>query len=154
MYHQRLQKRVPSAEPIGVASLEGYTLCFHKKSHDGSSKCNLVEFASKTTYGVLFQMKKNELPYLDRAEGLGFGYIRKELVVSCKESPIQAFLYLAQPEYIESKLLPYDWYVDFVLSGARQNQLPQSYISILEDTLFVADPDKERTLKNRQILQS
>jgi hypothetical protein len=36
----RLRERMPSAKPLGVAKLSGHELRFHKRSKDGSGKCN------------------------------------------------------------------------------------------------------------------
>ena len=95
MLHERLQRRVPSAVPMGIAILDGYRLVFHKKSVDGSAKCDLVLDDASKAYGVLFQMKEEELPFLDRAEGVGFGYERVERQLHYRTKEVCAFLYLA-----------------------------------------------------------
>ncbi len=153
MYHARLQARVPSARPMGTAVLDGYRLVVHKKSNDGSLKCDLVAAEDTQAYGVLFEMKASELPLLDKAEGVGFGYVRVERTLLYKEEAQQAFLYLAQPAYIESKGLPYDWYMQFVLQGAIQNQLPAFYIREIEKIQHKADMNQERAQKNAEILR-
>lgn len=37
----RLTERVPSARPIGIGQLKGHVLRWHKRSKDGSGKCDI-----------------------------------------------------------------------------------------------------------------
>src|SRR3989441_4880942 len=76
MCTSRLRKRVPSAKAHSKASLSGYTLKFHKRSKDGSAKCNVLETKNPRdmVMGVLFYIDPAEKPDLDKAEGVGHGY--------------------------------------------------------------------------------
>ena len=153
MLHERLQRRVSSANPMGVAKLGGYRLAFRKRSMDGSAKCDLVSDTASEAYGVLFEMKEEELPFLDRAEGVGFGYERVERQLYYRTREIGAFLYLAQPRYITTTDLPYSWYLQFVLHGAKQNALPPAYIQRIASTPRKEDDDIERVQRNHDILR-
>jgi len=68
----RLRKRVPSASPLGCHILKKHDLRFHKKSKDGSGKCDAYETSNDKdiVYGALFGIDPNEKPALDAAEGL------------------------------------------------------------------------------------
>lgn len=68
----RLRYRVKSAKPIGVAELEGFILRWHKKSKDGSGKCNAFPADGRALIGVVFEFDFKEKRALDVAEGLGF----------------------------------------------------------------------------------
>ncbi len=71
----RLRKRLPSCKAIGIATLPGHSLHFHKRSADKSGKCNA--FASgddDSVIGVLFSFDPAERAKLDDAEGVGSGY--------------------------------------------------------------------------------
>ena len=63
MYAARLRYRVPSCRFRLSAQLLRHRLCFHKRSSDGSGKCNaFATAASKDTvfgvvYGLLFRRK-------------------------------------------------------------------------------------------------
>ena len=55
----RLLERVPSAQLVGgMLSWSQHRLAFHKKSQDGSSKCNLVHTGEESdeVYGAIYQM--------------------------------------------------------------------------------------------------
>lgn len=81
----RLRERVPSAELIGVSTLAEHSLRFHKVSKkDGSGKCDALFTKDSNDYivGALFEISESEKEALDRAEGLGYGYQDKKVVVS------------------------------------------------------------------------
>ncbi len=72
---QRMQQRVPSAQPLGTYFLEKYDLRFHKHGKDGSGKCDAY-YTGKSfdvVIGVLYEILKSEKVVLDEAEGLGYG---------------------------------------------------------------------------------
>jgi len=77
LHPMRLMERVPSAELIGVATHPSHRLTFHKKSNDGSSKCNMYNSGSETDliYGAIYKLKPEHKDELDRFEGKGCGYI-------------------------------------------------------------------------------
>ena len=94
----RLRQRVPSAKRVGAFSLYGHDLRFHKKSNDGSAKCDAFETRSARDYiiGALFHISEKEILALDRAEGLGFGYEKKTIdVYNHAGASTQAFMYYA-----------------------------------------------------------
>ena len=72
--------------------------------------------------GVIYEMLASELPVLDRIEGLGYGYDREVCEVFMGNAVTEAFIYIAQPEYIDEDSRPYCWYRDFVVEGARHHQ--------------------------------
>ena len=88
-------KRCPSATPIGVAELEGCELRWHKRSTDGSGKCDIVAGASAEArvFGVLYQIATSEKQALDKAEGLGKGYKEIDVEVVCNGRAVAAKAY-------------------------------------------------------------
>jgi gamma-glutamylcyclotransferase len=144
MLLERLKKRAPSARVLGTASLSGYALRFNKLSKDGSSKANIVpsEDPREVVYGVLYNLDDNELPRLDKAEGVGNGYNVHYLRVrrADAEAEEDAFAYLAAPEAIREGLPPFQWYKDMVLEGATQNRLPQSYVLRIKAVEALEEP--------------
>ena len=60
---------------------------------------------------------------------------------------------MARPEAREAGLLPFDWYKEIVLAGARENGLSRDYLDAIEAVPSVVDPDPERAARNRAVLR-
>ncbi|MEQ1717238.1 MAG: gamma-glutamylcyclotransferase family protein [Hyphomicrobium sp.] len=146
MLTQRLQKRCKSARAIGPAWVNGYSLVFHKRSKDGSGKATLIKADDTTAraYGVIFSIDASEMADLDRAEGAGYACIKDFTVFTTPASPVEVITYFAPPESIDSALVPYDWYRNLAVAGARQNSLPDDYVKGLEAIATEPDPDPDR----------
>ena len=156
MLTERLRARVPSATPVTTAHLPGRVLRFHKRSQDGSGKCNFIEAPeeSGTVHGVLFQFATDDLSALDEAENRGYGYERCRVHPQSDEHSYEAFAYVAQPAYVDDALLPYDWYQALVTAGAHQHDLPRHYRIQLEDTRTYPDPNEGRRAQHRSLLDT
>lgn len=154
MSSRRLRQRVPSARPLDVARLDGHRLAWHKQGRDGSGKCDIAPARpDDAVYGVVYVMDGAHRPHLDQAEGLGWGYELKhvELWLTGGES-LTAFTYRAiriDPSYV-----PYDWYRDHVLIGAREHNLPDHYVRLIENVPTFEDLDKRRERMERQLYES
>lgn len=123
--------RVPSCVPVGIATLPGYTLRFHKRSKDGSGKCNALFTGNSDdkVIGVIFDLPLTQKAALDRAEGLGSGYDEIKVNLTLPDgTSTEAVAYTANPEWIDDNLRPYDWYRNYVLAGAEEHCLPADYI--------------------------
>lgn len=154
MSTRRLRHRVPSARPVGAGSLAGHRLAWHKKGADGSGKCDIpAARPGDIVYGVLYQIDAAHRIHLDRAEGLGRGYELKdvEVLVLDRAEPVGAFTYCATRT--DSNYLPYAWYKDHVLIGAREHDLPADYIRLIENVPVFEDPDRHREHSERRLYQ-
>lgn len=153
----RLRDRMPNCKPLGVATLPDHRLRFHKRSTDGSAKCNAVATSSEDeVVGVLFTFDPAERAKLDQAEGLGKGYEHATVtVINDKGRRRKVLTYLATDGHIDDSLKPYGWYKDHVLAGAAEHGLPRDYIAdYIQSVEATDDPDKERDLKERSTLGS
>ena len=151
----KMTRVVPSAVPGGRVRLSGYRLKFHKKSCDGSAKCDAYGTGDErdVLHGVVYEIDEKEKPNLDRAEGLGSGYNEVEIEVKGDRGPVTAFMYVADSEYIDDTLQPYSWYKEYVLKGAQEQRLPESYIEEhVAKVEAIEDPDKERDKEKRYLL--
>jgi hypothetical protein len=148
----RLQARAPSAKFVTVAILYEHELRFHKISNDGSGKCDAYKTndESDLVIGVIYAIAESEKQDLDRKEGLGYGYEEKmvELIVDSGET-IKATTYYATN--IGTGLNPYIWYTHHVLTGARENRLPNEYVKKIENVESIFDPKPERHEKEMAI---
>jgi gamma-glutamylcyclotransferase len=151
---KRVAERVPSVAKIGRATLEGHSLAFHKKSIDGSAKCDAVATAGEQdrVHGVLYSLDEAELALLDKAEGCGHGYIRKSIVLQLETGGrATAECYFATR--VEKGLNPFGWYLEHVLYGAREAGLPQDYLDRLASIPTDQDPNEERHARQLSIYQ-
>jgi len=151
----RLKERVPSAELVGVATHSAHKLSFDKKSHDGSSKCNIYNSGSDSDliYGAIYKLKPEHKAVLDRFEGKGKGYIDHSIVLNHNGAEVSCFTYLAQQSHIVDNLKPYHWYKKLVLLGAQYLDFPENYISLITAIDSMRDPDSTREKETQQLIQ-
>jgi gamma-glutamylcyclotransferase len=144
----RLHLRVPSARLEGRVCLTGWRLTFHKRGYDGSGKGHLVatEAACDRVWCAVFSFPARERGPLDEAER-GYGITHLSLPDGSR-----AFTYLALPERIDAEAVPYDWYRDLIVAGARHLDAPRDYLARLEGARAISDPDAERAEHNRLLL--
>ena len=152
MLTKKLKSRCPSAVKIDVCRTKEYTLKFHKVSTDGSGKGDMAcHHEADELYGVAFSIDKSEEPDLDRAEGYGYGYDKKEIdVEGLTKGPLRVWTYYATK--IDSELKPYDWYKRQTIEGARENGLPEDYIKKIEAFESKQDMDEKRRTRNEKYL--
>jgi gamma-glutamylcyclotransferase (GGCT)/AIG2-like uncharacterized protein YtfP len=146
MAEERIRARAPSARKVGVATLAGHRLCFHKVSDvDGSGKCDAAATGRREdqVLGVLFSLAEGDLSVLDRFEGNGIGYRRQPVSVQeASGERVEAQTYLALK--IDPSLRPFNWYKEHVLRGAQAAGLPAAYVAEIEAMPANEDPDLER----------
>lgn len=147
MSRRRLEARVRLVGAAVVASLPAHRLAFHKYGRDGSAKCDIQYTADQAdrVVGVLFNLSAPAGPVLDKCEGLGNGYQRKQVqvqVLAPDDVPIPAMTYYATR--IDPSLKPFKWYLAHVLAGAREHGLPPDYVASIERIKAVDDPDPDR----------
>lgn len=151
MLERRIKGRISTVQYLGQAVLEGYKLVFNKKSKDDSAKANLVPLEGGRVYGVVYELSQADKTTLDRYEGLGFGYNDVKVNITYTEGAVadQVHCYIAQDEnYMSKDSKPYHWYKNYVIKGAIEHNLPESYISEIVEVESIEDPDKVRRAKN------
>jgi len=146
MSSKRLLNRIPSASKLSTAILRKHELKFHKIGRkDSSAKCDAKETGNPEHFvlGVVFDISESDKQKLDKKEGLGYGYEEKIVIVELHDGmEIEAFSYYAT--HIDPELKPFHWYKEHVVRGARENELPEEYIQLIETLESVVDPDDVR----------
>jgi len=136
----RLAERAPSAQLVTTSFLADWSLHFHKLSKDGSGKCNILS-GSDGIHVAVFEISVEDKLALDKIEGLGSGYsellLRVPGIGDCMS-------YTAQESHIDTTLVPYDWYRELVLMGARVHGFPDSYQDRIISRPVCRDPDPHR----------
>lgn len=143
MLTERLRERTPSCRSLGVGQLLGRRLAFHKRSKDGSGKCNIATAeADNEVLGVVFELDDSELGALDSAEGRGYGYEPITLDILLNGTVLPCWTYEATD--IKEGLAPYGWYKGLVLAGLLQHAMPAAYLEQVKRVPAIADPLPER----------
>lgn len=149
----RLRERVPSARPAGVVQLPAMALRFHKRSDDGSGKCDLIRAdPSALSFAAIYTLDAAEKPLLDVVEGLGAGYELSWIDCRLDGRNCRAFAYAASRSHVDPQLRPYAWYRELVLAGARFHCLPEDYVAAIAAIDCAADPDSQRHAQHQALL--
>ena len=151
LHPRRLQHRVPSARVIGTVGLMGWQLKFHKRGQDASAKCNIIQTGktADVVYGAIYEMLASERHVLDKVEGLNSGYSLAHIEIADQGT---AFFYVAEKEYIDNDLLPFDWYKEFVVAGGRFHAFPETYLAQINRINAMPDYDEARHQQHMTIL--
>ncbi len=154
MCTSRLRSRVTSATFYCVARLPGYRLRFHKRGQDESGKCNAfrTDRPQDEVLGIVFEIDPVDKPNLDNAEGLGNGYHEETVRLIYDQGDLEAYVYIADKTHIEDNLLPYTWYKEFVVGGALEHGLPDSYVEMLIQVKAINDSKPGRAAQERRLL--
>jgi len=144
----RLRERVSSATPVICLVLPNWGLRFHKRSADGSAKCNIVP-ADQSVYFALFDIDAEEKQLLDRVEGLNYGYEETTIVFPGHG---ECFTYVASESHIDEGLLPYFWYKELVLVGLEYHQVPVEYLESIRAIEHKVDEDIRRRETNMALV--
>jgi len=151
LHPRRLQYRVPSARVIGTVGLMGWQLQFHKRGQDASAKCNIIQTGktADVVYGAIYEMLASEKAELDKVEGLNSGYSLAHMELADQGA---AFFYVAEKEYIDNELLPFDWYKELVVAGGRFHAFPETYLAQINCVNTIADHDEARQQQHMEIV--
>lgn len=141
MLPRRIEQRLGNCESIGIVSLDGYVLRFHKRGRDGSGKCDAFHTGDPqdALYGVVYALTEKQRDMLDEFEGPG--YLCRDVSVRMHSQIITAYAYVARSEHVDADLRPFHWYKSIVLAGARAHALPSKYIERIESVDSMPDPD-------------
>ncbi|BBN80672.1 hypothetical protein PA25_06570 [Pseudoalteromonas sp. A25] len=152
MSTKRLFARLPQAQCLGVAKLYRHQLSFNMLSTDGSAKCT-IEATNRDediVMGVLYALNEHEINQLDNIEGPRYNRTKLE-VEAIEHGPMHAHCYIANT-FIDDHL-PFDWYVQHVLHGAKEHRFPTDYVRQIESQQHVTDHDVSRAEREWQLYQ-
>jgi len=152
MHDVRLRRRLKTIIPVETVCLEKFELTFGKRGRDGSAKCTIESTDDDRVFGVLFRLPEDLLARLDAIEGSDYARISVHPVGLDSGRIYRAHCYRARPKAIVDGLLPFDWYHSFVVEGARLHELPETYVSKLENMPARTDPNNLR--RRRQYPQA
>lgn len=110
------------------AILDGYRLCFNKRSANETAKANIVGSLEKDrVYGLLYELDDNGWDQLVRFEA---GYEAKEVQISLgSKEPVKTWANVFIAKAPAEGLKPSRDYVDLILSAMIQEGFPEDYVS-------------------------
>lgn len=151
---QRMRSRACPASPVAVGYVSRHAFVFHKRSDDGSAKADAAytDSLKDRVWGAVYSLHQHQKPLLDQHEFLGIGYDEKTVEVVHENGVLQAWMYVARQDAIDSSLLPYSWYHDLIIHGACEHRLPIRYIDRLREFNSLLDPDAARHSANRRLI--
>ena len=118
-----------------VGFIEGWKLVFNKiaTSPSGAGYANITKEENSKVYGVLYKIENSDLKKLDKYEGCPNHYKRERIPVILHDGKkITAEVYIAQSNKTREGLKPTEEYMKYLINGAKQHNLPSSYIKFLE----------------------
>ncbi len=111
-----------------------------KAGSDGSAKANLRADPRAHVWGALYRLGPGQLEILDRFEG---GYERLQVQVQSPRGASHAAL-TYRSERRTGDPVPFDWYRQLILEGAREHGLPEDWLAWLEALPSRPDPERAR----------
>jgi hypothetical protein len=149
LHPARLGERLPAAELLGTARLEGWSLAFHKRGRDGSGKCSIRPGGSGVGLAV-FALSRRDLGALDAIEGVGAGYERRVIELPRYGA---CHTYVAETAHVDDGLAPFDWYLELVILGAEHHGFDGGYIERLATVAATGDPDPRRHAEHWELIR-
>jgi gamma-glutamylcyclotransferase len=146
----------------GVCSVQGpgmlmrHSLRFHTRSAattDVSGKCDACRTgrAGDAVHGVLYSIRESQRQRLAELRREGRGYAAAQVRVVAGAEGVDALAFLAEPDWIDGDLIPYDWYVAIIAGGARIQGLPAAYQARLRTVQTMVDRDRQRAARQFEI---
>lgn len=102
--------------------LEDFELVFNKRAHNkrGIAYANIRRRPGGAVEGVLYELESPaELTAMDRYEGTPYRYSREIFSVRTDEGTVPAWVYVANPAYIESELVVEENYLNHLLAAGE-----------------------------------
>lgn len=151
LHPERLRRRTPSAVLVTTSELPGWRLSFEKRGRDGSAKATITpaDEPDLSVHGAVYEVAMAEKRRLDRIEGLNKGY--HEYVLSLPDAG-EVWTYRADTGYTYPSLVPFRWYRDLVVLGARYHGFPAAYIDAIAGLAAADDPDADRQREHDLLL--
>lgn len=151
---ERLLARVPQARFVGTGHLIGWRFALNIRSEDGSAKANAVrtDRPEDVLPGALYELDAAGKAVLDRFEDVGGAYRIEPATAETPAGPREVYLYAGNASHFVENLPPYDWYLGYILAGARQRGSPAEFIKRLEAVRAIPDPDARRAATNWNLI--
>lgn len=109
---------------IGVGVLPHFGFRFNFPNPDNSARANLVPSENESVYGLVFEIKKEELGIFMTSEP-GYDFVEKEIFT--KNGRLRAFVFISPKT--KTGIFPREEYWKTILKGGKESGLPDSYMA-------------------------
>ena len=132
MSREELRSRCPNAEFVTIARLPDHRLDFTRYSRRRQGGvADIVPSSGDEVWGVVYDIPSDELPALDRKEGVPNAYQRAIVsVITPSGERAEALTYTVVHKVPTES--PSERYLALILKGAREWGLPAEYVLMLE----------------------
>ena len=134
--YPQMMARCPRARLIGPARLDGYRICFPRRSFVRATAVASIEPSSgSSVWGALYEIEEGDVDRLDSREGYYPGApaersVARRIPVTVKPSdgePVEAMTYVLKP--VADPGLPSADYLSVIINGAIACRAPEDYIA-------------------------
>lgn len=128
-----IRRWCPGHRLVGAAALDNHRLAFTRRSEiTGTGVADAVPEPGQTMWGVLYEIRDEDLVELDHKEAAGRGYQRQpcRVQILADQSRHDAVMYTVlrkEPREVP----PSREYLERMIAGARDRGLPEDYIAAL-----------------------
>lgn len=131
----QMQLKCPDAQFVSTARLDGYKICFPRRSFVRDSATISIEpEAGESVWGALYEIEDKDLKRLDEREGYRAKRERDKnprnrvtvKVETSDERTVTAETYIAVPS--ENPGLPSPHYIGYLVASAAECGLPKSHL--------------------------
>jgi len=113
-----------------IARLPNYRLAFNKRGNGGVVYANVVASPGAEVFGVVYRCNPESMRKMDAKE---IGYERKTVKVTADNGEaLEAVTYAAKHESLCPEGRPTKEYLDKILQGASEHDLPGEYIKSIK----------------------
>lgn len=144
MNPDRVRRRRMLFDHHQAGTLHDFRLAFNKRSVKfiGAASANVMMQKGAVTEGVVYRLEQaDEITTMDPYEGYPLRYDRISLPIVCRDGPVNAWVYVANQDYIDNSLRPTRWYLRHML--AAEEFLSSSYVEQLAAVDCLPDTDVE-----------
>ncbi len=121
----------PGHRYLGAAGLRDHRLAFTRRSlRTGTGVADVLAAPGASVWGALYALDQAHLATIDEKEGAGWAYERRAVRVIADDGELEAFAYAViapDAEHVQ----PSREYLQALLDGARERDLPEAYVAAL-----------------------
>lgn len=126
---QQMLRRTGSIPMSRLVSLANFRLAFRKVLSSEDVYATIVPMPGGLVHGVVYSCSPHAMSQLDLVEGVAENCYRRELVeVTTHDGDVlSCIVYIGEAFSVEESV-PSSNYLDLILTGAKEHQLPVDYI--------------------------